>query len=58
MTEAKSHTEREIDHVGSRLGSKGLKISLSDSEILNGQKGRARSFEVKNGYFQKAFFYV
>ena len=25
QTEAKSHTEREIDHVGSRLGSKGLK---------------------------------
>ena len=29
MTKAKSHTEREIDHVGSRLGSKGLKVSPS-----------------------------
>ena len=58
MTEAKSHTEREIDHVGSRLGSKGLKISLSDSEILYGQKGQAKSFEVKNSYFWRLFLCI
>ena len=52
MTEAKSHTEREIDHVGSRLGSKGLKVSPSYfTRILYGQKGQIGSFEVKNSYF-------